>query len=192
MSSKDLKPKKQSTDKDDFLDAAVESSKREFSLNQTQKLFFFFFAYLTTFLPSYLYQGVLNLEFSGLTIALYITVSTAAAYILSLAYENIFLRTRVTLSERYERVIFEAKGSLNKATKQAQNEFKTKMTKFTELGTTGYTLAFTNLLFLMVTLFFGFYALKRTDVRVNYFVSLLVSAGLVYWLSSTRSKKHSA
>jgi hypothetical protein len=49
MSSKTVKKAEK---RDDFLEAAVEQSKREFSLNQNQKLFFFFVAYVTTFLPS--------------------------------------------------------------------------------------------------------------------------------------------
>ncbi|KAL0489944.1 translocon-associated protein subunit SSR3 [Acrasis kona] len=181
--------KRTRTEDDEFLDSALEQSRIVFNLNRNQKIFFFCFAYLTTFLPSYLYQGVKGLDFSGLTIALYLSISSIAAFLLSLAYENIFLRTRVTLSERFDKVISEAKGSIGKLNKQTQSEYKIKKDKLTELGTTGYTLFLTNLIFIIVSLFLGFYALSRADVRVNYVASLLGASGLVYWLSSTRRRE---
>ena len=81
---------------DAVLDAFFQETTQEVVINANQKLFFFFVAQVSTILPSYLFQGVKDLEFTGVTVALFLIVSTIAAVILFLAYQNIFLRSRIT------------------------------------------------------------------------------------------------
>ncbi len=57
-----------------------------------------------------------------------------------------------------------------------------------ELGTTGFSLFFSNTLYLGLTLFFGFYAFGRADVRVSYTFSLIASAAAVNYLSTTKPR----
>lgn len=83
-------------DDDEFLNSLVQETTVETVINNNQKLFFFFVALISTWLPSYLYQGVKGLEFSGLSILLFLIVSNAAAYVLYLGYLNIFIRTKPT------------------------------------------------------------------------------------------------
>ena len=167
---------------DAVLDAFFQETTQEVVINANQKLFFFFVAQVSTILPSYLFQGVKDLEFTGVTVALFLIVSTIAAVILFLAYQNIFLRSRITLAKRYETAL--ATTGANK-----KKEVQVAKDNLIELGTTGYTLFFSNVVYLGLTLFFAFYALQRIDVRVNYTISLIASAGALYLLSTTKRRE---
>jgi len=171
-------------DEDQFLDTIHQENTKETVINGNQKLFFFFVAQISTLLPSYLFQGVRDLEFSGMTVALFLIVSTVAAFLLYLAYQNIFLRSKPTLTRRYEEV-------LNAGTTGGKKSSAVK-DQLIELGTTGYALFFSNTLYLGLTLFFGFYVLERADVRVSYTFSLIASAAALYLLSTTKPRNKAA
>lgn len=168
------------TQDDKFLDSLAKKEVVEFELNSNQKLFFFFVAQISTLLPSYLYQGVKGLEFSGLSIILFLVVSTSAAYLLYLGYLNIFKRTRLTLGKRYDQIL--------ESNVKKPSELKEQLL---DLGTTGYSLLFSNTLYLGMTLFIGFYVLQKADVRVSYTFSLISSAAALYYVSTTEPRSKS-
>jgi hypothetical protein len=55
--------------------------------------------------------------------------------------------------------------------------------RLVELGTTGYTLFFTNSLFLAMALLIGFYTFQTIDTRINYIFSMIASSVAIYKLS---------
>jgi hypothetical protein len=85
---------KDKSNDEEILNKFGQEYKKTESINSFQKLFFFFVAQVTTMLPSYLFQGVKNLEFSGMTIILYIVVCAIATFFLFYAYEYVFLRSK--------------------------------------------------------------------------------------------------
>ncbi|EFC37657.1 predicted protein [Naegleria gruberi] len=162
----------------------VREAKKDRTINFNQNLFFYLVALVSTILPSYLFQGVLNLEFTGGTILLFLIVSCVSAYFLSKAYVFNYLRKKPILTDNYEKIVTNAKGSFNKKDKE---EAYAKKDKLAELGATGHALFISNIIFFALVLFFSFYSLKRIDVRINYVASLLLSSFGVNYISKPRS-----
>ncbi|KAG2379637.1 hypothetical protein C9374_006754 [Naegleria lovaniensis] len=167
-------------DDDKILNQFVKEAKRERTIDTSKNFFFYFVALLTTFLPSYLFQGVLNLEFSGATIVLYLAVSSASAYFLSKAYVFYYLRKKPVLSDSYEKVLSSAKGAIKKGMGEKE--------KLADLGATGHALFISNVIFFAITLFLSFYSLKRLDVRINYIASLTLASLATNYISKPRNK----
>jgi Na+/melibiose symporter-like transporter len=165
------KGKDKSNDEEILNEFGQEYKKTE-SINSFQKLFFFFVAQVTTMLPSYLFQGVKNLEFSGMTIILYIVICAIATFFLFYAYQYVFLRSKPVLRTKYQ-----------SALKDIPEKQTVEKERLIELGTTGYTLFFTNSLFLAMTLLIGFYTLQTMDARINYIFSMIASSVAMYKLS---------
>ena len=173
-------------DLDKEVEAASKLKAEQQELNTSRASFYFIAAFFTTLLPSYLFQGVRNLDFSGFTIALYLVVCGAAAKMLSDAYSATYARMYPKLRERYTAIIDAKKGQFSQEDAKDANE---KKTQFIDYGALGYSIGIANLIYLFLVLFFSFYALRKTDVRVSFTVSLLLSAYLVNLLSTSSKKQ---
>ncbi|KAL9657082.1 hypothetical protein ABK040_002708 [Willaertia magna] len=179
-------------DKEDqkILNQFTFANTRDTKIKTNQKLFFFFVALISSFLPSYLFQSVLDLELTAGTSVLYLLVSIASAFLLHKAYILNFIRNRTSLNDKYEKVFDNTKGSWKTFTKEEKNQIYVKKAQLADLGAIGLSLFLSNLLFLVFSLFLSFYALKRMDVRVNYVISLLLGALGVQLMSQPKQKKN--
>lgn len=90
-----------------------------------------------------------------------------------------------------------------KLNRQLKNEVAAEQEYFTDVGSTGYAIAFGNTVFMIAALFLSLYVLKAADIRMfvniidfcvnckfrRYVISVIAAAGLSFWLSTGQSKR---
>lgn len=176
----------------EFLDSMIEVNKHNVELNTNRAVFYFFVALFTTLLPSYLFQGVKDLEFEGLAIVLFLIMSIASAVLLSIAYHNVFVRQHMRLKKENDRLFKNRVPGASKWNAEERRRAELTRDKMTDLGAQAYSFMLTNFVYLALVLFFSFYALVNADVRINYTISLIASSYICYWLSSVKTKNTQA
>lgn len=161
---KTKKQRKKDIEDDRLLSSFISQNRVNVELNTNKALFYFAVAFLTSLLPVYLFQGVRNLDFEGITIVLYLVITSVSAALVTLAYHNIFVRTRPRVQKQYEGILEGKSGK--QLTKQEKKDLDQEKDKLAEMGSTGYAIFFTNIFYLSIVLFLSFYVLQRVDVRL--------------------------
>eukprot|EP00992_Anisonema_acinus_P015829 TRINITY_DN9909_c0_g1_i2.p1 TRINITY_DN9909_c0_g1~~TRINITY_DN9909_c0_g1_i2.p1 ORF type:complete len:177 (+),score=39.46 TRINITY_DN9909_c0_g1_i2:65-595(+) len=161
-------PKKASTNDDDWERALENQIKKNTSTAKTNKAASTAIALTVTLLPSYLFQAVMDMEWASY-LPLYIVFPGIAAFLLTFSYQ----------------LFFDAK--YDHSAKRTKDENSERETLRYQLAM-GYSMFFSNSLFLALALFFQLYLLKAFDKRLNFCVSILSAAGLVYWLAFENEK----
>lgn len=150
----------------EFLDSMIEVNKHSVELNTNRAVFYFFVAFFTTLLPSYLFQGVKDLEFQGPTIVLYLIMSGVSSVLLSIAYHNVFVRQHIRLKRENDKAFKSRVPGAARWTPEERRRAEITRDKMTDLGAQAYSFMLTNFVYLCLVLFFSFYALVNADVRM--------------------------
>eukprot|EP00994_Dinema_validum_P003872 NODE_1888_length_819_cov_160.718182_g1489_i0.p1 GENE.NODE_1888_length_819_cov_160.718182_g1489_i0~~NODE_1888_length_819_cov_160.718182_g1489_i0.p1 ORF type:complete len:186 (-),score=44.71 NODE_1888_length_819_cov_160.718182_g1489_i0:207-764(-) len=166
-------PPRKSNRKEKDMDTAVLDShiRKNTQSTKTNKVATVAVAMTVSLLPSYLYQAVMDMDWSEY-LPYYIIFPGCAAVLLTFAYQMFFdanfTHKTVAVAKRDE-------------------SFGERETLRYQMAM-GKSLAFSNALFLGLALFFLLYLLKAFDKRVNFSMSILAAAGLVYWLAAENEK----
>eukprot|EP00670_Eutreptiella_braarudii_P003743 CAMPEP_0174292470 /NCGR_PEP_ID=MMETSP0809-20121228/35598_1 /TAXON_ID=73025 ORGANISM="Eutreptiella gymnastica-like, Strain CCMP1594" /NCGR_SAMPLE_ID=MMETSP0809 /ASSEMBLY_ACC=CAM_ASM_000658 /LENGTH=169 /DNA_ID=CAMNT_0015392567 /DNA_START=43 /DNA_END=552 /DNA_ORIENTATION=+ len=149
------------------LEAQIEKHKQD---KRTNKIATVAVALTVSLLPSYIFQAVMDMDWTAY-LPYYIVTPAISAVLLTLAYQLFF---EVNFTHKFA------------PTKQIDNVGLERMLRYQ--ASMGYSLLFSNALFLALVLFFQFYMFRAFDKRLNYCLSTLAGAGLVYWLAQANEK----
>jgi len=167
--------------KSEFDDVA-EFSPKKFSNDQFA--LYFFYAFLVSILPAYLYYSVydLTLEEFGF---FFILVTIGASILLTLAYRNV---ARVTISTLASQRKAGASGLSLKKLNLTREELEKHQERSTEKEAELWSFALNNAIFSLLFLFFAFYVLRAIATPYNYTLSVAISAAATYQLSVATAK----
>eukprot|EP01080_Neovahlkampfia_damariscottae_P006551 gene6551-10557_t len=183
-----IKRAKKEKDAADFELLKKVSEQNTVTLTLERQLFYLVLALLTSCLPNYLFQSILDMPMNNFNLGIYIVVTIVSTVLLSTGYHNYFMRTRGKLSEKYDKIVSQSQKF--KLQQHQKSHLKSEQQRLTDLGSAGYGIMFGNLVYLLTVLSFTFYFLKNVDVRANYVISCLVGAALSSFLSTSRKKKN--
>eukprot|EP00343_Euplotes_focardii_P009317 CAMPEP_0205823374 /NCGR_PEP_ID=MMETSP0206-20130828/16249_1 /ASSEMBLY_ACC=CAM_ASM_000279 /TAXON_ID=36767 /ORGANISM="Euplotes focardii, Strain TN1" /LENGTH=150 /DNA_ID=CAMNT_0053120479 /DNA_START=75 /DNA_END=527 /DNA_ORIENTATION=- len=148
-------------------------------MSSGQAMFYFLAAVFVSAVPVYLYWTVFDL--TQAFVPFYAVVTAVSSTLLTMAYKNVTYRENARLSSHRKDTdsVNHKKLGLSKA----QLDFHVKEATLKEATTWSFFI--NNLVFVLLFVFLSFYMLKDLQTNYNYILSTVVSATLVWQMSST-------
>merc|ERR1712048_1279003 len=143
-------------------------------------------AFIVTLLPVYLYRSVVGMSLPEYGLY-YLAVSAASTFILSSGYHNLTFWAKRGLDRQREdklnlKKVTELKQNnkdLQGSTKEVLKQLKEEQSLNSTTEALAFSLAYSNILYLLLVVVLGFFLFGRVPAPFNYIITVLASAGIV-------------